>query len=232
MLLDDTLALEMDIDILSYLDLKSLMNILLMKRVNYHTFHNYILKDSMPHFNFTETKWFHRAIMFNKYYILKWMIKNNILSTSHTILCQYYMKTSPSHDYMIRRSEQLDISLALACHFADDKIYDLLVCHKPIRPIINSYYFSYIEYLIADKRGDYRKKMHIEQHMKIHDGKNSSTKPMYKKSSHIKYKLKQLINGSSGHNYCQFFIDAMNYYRITDKWDLKVPIILPDTSQQ
>ena len=213
MILIDSAPLEIDLLVLSYLDIRSLMNCLLLCKCNYQTFHNFLLPCQFADFYFTEIKFFHRAIMYNKYNILKWLIKNRILAADRIVLCKYYKNNDPC----CFRHEYLDISLALACLFADDRVYGLLISHKPIKPITNSSKFNYIEYLIADQRCDQRKKIHIEQHMQLYD---KPYDPSYKRSLHIIHKLK--FSPPPHCDYYQFFINALYQYRLRGYWDLSI----------
>ena len=106
--------IEIDIQILSYLDIRDVMVCMLLSKHNYHNFHNIILPDSYPNFYFTETRYYHRAIMYNKCNILKWLIKNNILLADHKMLCQYYKKFPELNSFLLFHQEYLDISLSLA----------------------------------------------------------------------------------------------------------------------
>jgi len=207
------LPLENDIDILSFLDLQSVMNVLLLSKLNYRTFNNFLLRHPHPYFHFADTRLLHRAIMLNKFNILKWLIVNNILQSDHGMLCQYYKRIYDPPCCPCFHQERIDISLALACQFASDKVFNLLIQNGPIT---NSLKFNYIEYHI----GDQNKKLHIEKYMQLKDNPNQFS---YKKSLHIKHQL-------SNCEYYQFFIDALNKYRLTGYWDLAIILYSrPDT---
>jgi len=149
MLLDARFPLEIELEILSYLDIKPVMNVLLLCKLNYHTFHNYLLKSAFPDFYFTDTSLFHRAIVYNKCNIVKWLITNRILSYDHRVMqCQYYKKNYELQTFLCFHQEYIDITLSLACLFADNKMYELLT--KYLKPITNSLKFNYVEYLVIE----------------------------------------------------------------------------------
>ena len=208
MILITEFCLELDLNILAFLDIKPVMNVLLLCKFNYYTFHNYLLKNKYPEFYFTDTIPFHRAIIFNKYNIVKWLIVNCILKNDHRVLCQYYKKNYELSCFPCFHQEYIDITLSLAIMFADDKLYTLLIKNNNIKPITNSLKFNYIEHLITEQKRDYNKTLLTL----THSYSNPSKSP-----------IKHILNRKSC-EYLQFFLDALDKYRLTNYWDLHIKI--------